>query len=266
MNDPGALRIVQLTDTHLRAERGELVRGQDPDATLNAVLTAIAAEGLPDLFLLTGDLVEDPVADAYRRVRELVGNTGVPAWCLPGNHDDLDLMRTELNRDGLATPRARRVNGWLLVLLDSTIPGDAGGELGSSELAGLADTLSSYPDEPALVALHHPPVALGSRWIDALGLADAESFFEVIEDNPQVRAVIWGHAHQAWDGNWEDTLLLGTPSTGTQFLPGADEYAHDTRPPGWRTLELHQDGRIDTEVRWLEEKTARSPIGEPPRG
>lgn len=252
MGDPATLRVVQLTDTHLRAEPGVPLRGTDTDATLRTVLAAIAAEGPPDLFLLTGDLAEDPVAEAYERLRDLVGNTGVPAWCLPGNHDDPALMRAELNRDGLATPRARRVNGWLVVLLDSTVPGETGGELGTAELAALADTLASYPDEPTLVALHHPPVALGSRWVDALGLADAGAFLEVIEANPQVRAIVWGHAHQVWEGRWEDTLLLGTPSTCMQFLPGADDFTLDTKPPGWRRLELHPDGRVETTVGWAE--------------
>ncbi len=252
MTDPRALQVIQITDTHLRARRGETLRGVDTDATLRAVLAAIAAEGLPDLFLVTGDLAEDPTAEAYGRLRDLLGNTGVPAWCLPGNHDDPELARAELNRDGLATPRARRVNGWLLILLDSSVPGEIGGELGAAELAALANTLASYPDEPALVCLHHPPVALGSRWIDALGLADAGPFFGVIDENPQVKAILWGHAHQAWEGRWEDAALLGTPSTCIQFLPGADQFTVDEdKPPGWRRLALHPDGRVETEVRWL---------------
>ena len=252
MNEPRALRVVQLTDTHFCAQRSDRLRGRNPDSTLRAVLEAIAAEGLPDLFLLTGDLAQDPCEAAYARLRDAIGNTGVPAWCLPGNHDDGELMRAELNRDGLATPRARRLDGWLVVLLDSSVPGQAGGELGASELAALANTLASYPDDPALVCLHHPPVALGSRWIDALGLADAGAFFEVIDANSNVRAVLWGHAHQAWDSRWDDVLLLGTPSTSSQFTPGADEFTIDEdAPPGWRRLTLHPDGRVETEVCWL---------------
>lgn len=251
MEDPGALHVVQLTDTHLRARPGDTLRGTDTEATLRAVLDAVAAQGLPDLFLLTGDLAEDPARETYARLRDLVGNTGVPAWCLPGNHDDPALMHSELNRDGLATPRAKRVAGWLIVLLDSSVPGMIGGELGNAELAVLADALASYPDEPALVALHHPPVALGSRWIDAIGLADAGHLFEILDVNPHVRAVVWGHAHQLWDGHWENARLLGTPSTCMQFLPGADEFALDERPPGWRRMWLHPDGKVDTKVQWL---------------
>ena len=251
MSEPRPLHVIQLTDTHLRTDPAGELRGRVPDATLRAVLAEIGRTGMPDLFLLTGDLAEDPGEAAYARVRDLIGGTGVPAWCLPGNHDDLDGMRDQLNRDGLATPRARRANGWLFVLLDSTVPGSPAGELGTAELAALADTLASYPDEPALVALHHPPVALGSAWIDRLGLADAEAFFHVIDANPNVRGVIWGHAHQPWDDHWEDVRLMGTPSTHVQFVPGADEYAEDDRPPGWRDLLLYEDGRLESEVRWL---------------
>lgn len=251
MSRRDVLRVVQLSDMHLRARPGDTLRGVDTGVTLRAVLQAMSRDQHPDLLLLTGDLAEDAVPVAYARLRDLVGATGVPAWCLPGNHDDRELVQAELNRDGLATPRSKRMGGWLFVLLDSSVPGSIGGELGTSELAALDDVLSSHADEPTVVALHHPPVALGSRWIDALGLADAGAFINIIGAHPQVRAVIWGHAHQVWTGHWGDTQLLGCPSTCMQFEPGADEFALDDRPPGWRTLDLHPDGTLTTEVHWL---------------
>lgn len=45
--------------------------------------------------------------------------------------------------------------------------------------------------------------------------------------------------------------LLGAPSTCVQFLPGAAHCAVDTRPAGYRWLDLHDDGRIDSGVRRL---------------
>jgi hypothetical protein len=35
-------------------------------------------------------------------------------------------------------------------------------------------------------------------------------------------------------------------------LPKSDRYAVDSRPPAYRRFELHPDGRIDSEVRWVE--------------
>lgn len=251
MGGHDVLRVVQLSDMHLRARPGDTLRGVDTGLTFRAVLQTACREPVPDLLLLTGDLAEDPSPIAYTRLRDLVGASGVPAWCLPGNHDDRTLVQAELNRDGLATPRSKRMGGWLFVLLDSSVPGSVGGELGAAELAALDHILASNPQDPTVVALHHPPVALGSRWIDALGLADAAAFMQIIGAHPQVGAVVWGHAHQAWAGRWGDTQLLGCPSTCMQFLPGADEFALDDHPPGWRTLDLHPDGTIETEVHWL---------------
>jgi Icc protein len=45
--------------------------------------------------------------------------------------------------------------------------------------------------------------------------------------------------------------LMSTPSTCVQFLPKSDDFVLDTLPPGFRTLQLHADGRIDSQVRWL---------------
>jgi Icc protein len=54
--------------------------------------------------------------------------------------------------------------------------------------------------------------------------------------------------------------LLATPSTGAQFLPGSDNFAIDTRPPGYRTFTLGADGSLHTEVVWLKRRdtTGRS--------
>jgi Icc protein len=62
--------------------------------------------------------------------------------------------------------------------------------------------------------------------------------------------------HQQFDGvrrnGHGDLRLMATPSSCVQFLPRADDFALDDRPPGYRQLVLHADGRIDTQVQWLE--------------
>jgi Icc protein len=100
--------------------------------------------------------------------------------------------------------------------------------------------------------MHHHPIIMGSRWLDTVGLTDPESFWRVIDAHPHVRAVVWGHVHQAYDGQRGDVRLFATPSTGAQFLPKSDRYAVDSRPPAYRSFDLHGDGRIDTAVHWVE--------------
>jgi Icc protein len=101
---------------------------------------------------------------------------------------------------------------------------------------------------------------MGSRWLDTVGLAEPEAFWRVIDSHAHVRAVVWGHVHQVYDGQRGDVRLFATPSTGAQFLPKSDRYAVDTRPPAYRHFDLHPDGRIDTAVHWVESLPMRQSL------
>jgi Icc protein len=90
-----------------------------------------------------------------------------------------------------------------------------------------------------------------------VGLAEAQEFWRIIEAHANVRAVVWGHVHQAFDGQRGDVRLFATPSTGAQFLPKSDRYAVDSLPPAYRSFELHADGRIDSQVHWVESARLR---------
>jgi Icc protein len=101
--------------------------------------------------------------------------------------------------------------------------------------------------------MHHQPLNMGSTWLDGVGLRDSRQFLEVIDAHPNVRGVLWGHVHQASDRTRGDVRYLSAPSTCSQFMPGTDFFAIDSRPPGMRWLRLHEDGSLDTEILWVEE-------------
>ena len=88
--------------------------------------------------------------------------------------------------------------------------------------------------------------------LDALGLGDAGPFMAAIRRHPQVRAVAWGHAHQSLDALHGDVRFFCTPSTCMQFKPRDPGFVIDDRPPGYRVIDLYDDGGIATEVAWLE--------------
>ena len=69
---------------------------------------------------------------------------------------------------------------------------------------------------------------------------------------PRLRGVVFGHIHQASQQLFDGRPLLGSPSTCFQFLPDADEFALDDRPPGYRWLKLYDDGSIATGAEWIQ--------------
>jgi len=250
------MKILQITDPHLFGSASGALRGVVTDASLHHVLDEAYAR-VPDFeaLLVTGDLVQDDPS-GYLRFRSIFGSSQKPVLCIPGNHDEPDIMRKSLAGAPFQMCGSYSAAGWQLVMLDSCDPGHVGGRLSAQELERLDRALGSSPAH-AMVCLHHHPIAMGSRWLDSVGLAQPEDFWSVIDAHTNVRAVVWGHVHQAFDGNRGAVRLFATPSTGAQFLPKSDRYAVDSAPPAYRSFELHADGRIDSQVHWVESTQLR---------
>jgi Icc protein len=245
------MKILQITDPHLYGSAAGALRGVVTDASLHQVLDQAYAS-VPDhaALLVTGDLVQDDPS-GYLRFRSIFGNSEKPVLCIPGNHDEPAIMRQSLSGAPFQMCGAYSAGGWQFVMLDSCDPGHVGGRLTVPELERLDRTLAASA-APAMVCLHHHPIEMGSRWIDTIGLANRDDFWRVIEAHAHVRAVVWGHVHQEFEGHRGGVRLFATPSTGAQFLPKSERYAVDTRPPAYRSFELHSDGRIDSEIRWVD--------------
>jgi Icc protein len=250
------MQIVQITDPHLYGSASGRLRGVETDSSLRAVLDDAFAR-VPDYsaVLVTGDLVQDD-SSGYLRFRSFFGGLRKPVLCIPGNHDEPEAMSRELVGAPFQICGTHEAEGWQFIMLDSYDPGHVSGRLSPNELARLDHALRSSPKH-AMVCLHHHPIFMGSRWLDTVGLVDPEAFWRVIDSHPHVRAVVWGHVHQEYDGRRGDVRLFATPSTGAQFLPGSDRYAVDSRPPAYRQFDLRADGRIDTAVHWIEALSMR---------
>jgi 3',5'-cyclic-AMP phosphodiesterase len=250
---PAALRILQITDPHLYGAADGRMHGVCTADSLERVLRqALADPSPPQLILATGDLVQDETAAGYARLRDILGRTGVPVACIPGNHDDPTLLQNALATTGIQLGGHQDHGPWRLVLLSSWCRDNAGGELPAAELQRVQSLLAGRPDAHALIVLHHHPVPTGSRWLDTVPLHNSAELFQTLDQHSQVRGVLWGHVHQAMDQQRQGVRLLGTPSTCYQFLPGSADFAVDSRPPGYRWLDLHGDGTISTRVVWLE--------------
>jgi Icc protein len=248
------LRLIQFTDSHLYGSETETLRGIATLPSLRAALAqAQAGAWPPDAILVTGDIVQDDPA-GYAHFRRLFGSLGRPVWCIPGNHDEPAAMRRELSRDPFVVGGFVDTGQWRVVLLDSSVPGSARGHLSDRTLAQLDEALRTAEGRHCLVSLHHHPVAMESRWLDCVALENSAEFLHTLDRHRNVRAVVWGHVHQAYDGLRKGVRLLGTPSTCAQFLPHADEFAVDRHPPAYRTVELQSNGSLLTEVVWVEKR------------
>ena len=107
------------------------------------------------------------------------------------------------------------VGGVRLLCCDSTVPGQSGGELSDPDWLDAA--LAEEPDTPAVVAMHHPPYAVGVDWIDRMGHANPGRLAAVIARHPQVVRVIAGHVHAASVRGFAGTVATTCPSAYRQL-------------------------------------------------
>ncbi len=243
------MRLIQITDCHLGSTAGETLLGLDTDESLLDVLKLIGAgESRLDLVVASGDISNDGGTPSYDRFIARVNKylPRVPLAWLPGNHDDLDGMNAILS----PRPHEKALNfgGWRIILLNSRIPGEEGGALDQGELERLNRLLAEHPDSPTFIFMHHQPVPVGSAWVDQYVLTNADEFFAVVDNYKQVKGIAWGHVHQEFSAVRKGVKLFATPSTCVQFAPRTDEFKVDHTMPGYRWFTLHADGRIESEV------------------
>jgi Icc protein len=239
------LEIVQISDCHLSENPQTLYRGEPGEAHLRRLVGQIA-DRQPDLIMATGDLSEDASEASYRRLSEMLAAIDIPVIALPGNHDEPAVMRKFFSQGPWHGPFVKELGTWRVILLNSKKPGAIEGALESTALEQLQRVLDQKPGIPTLVALHHQPVPVNASWIDRYRLDCPEGLFSVIDGAEQVKVVVWGHIHHAFETERRGVKLLGAPSTAVNSLPGTQKFTPDTAGPSCRWLKMSSDGRVET--------------------
>ncbi len=248
-NDIMKINVLQITDCHLFADSTQQLRGVDTEQSFLRVLAAICATTrTPDLILLTGDLADLGEADAYRRLLTHCQRLTCPVFAIPGNHDQVAVMKQIFKDSKISMNPSFVRGGWHVILLNSVVLGDDEGTLAPSELHFLQTALTHYATLPTLIALHHhvKPV---HGYMDTMMLTNADLFHEIITAHKSVRVVLSGHVHQAFEESCNHVRYLASPSTCFQIKVNIPEFTKDeTSMPGYRWLALYDDGKIETEV------------------
>jgi 3',5'-cyclic-AMP phosphodiesterase len=204
--------LAQLSDPHIEVGAGD--RGS-AEALAAAVAAVLALRPLP--VVITGDVANGGAAVEYERAHELLAPLTMPVHMLPGNHDDRDGLRERFAVPGDGPVQyVAQVGDLRLVVCDTQRPGEDGGALDDGRLDWIEAQLD--PDVPTVLAMHHPPVAIGLPVLDAIGIAEPErtELGELLARSPQVRRVIAGHVHRSAFGTIGGCGVFACASTHLQ--------------------------------------------------
>ena len=266
--EPRALRLAFLTDTHVQSER----RGEEGFAACLAHVQS--RKDAPDLVLFGGDNVMNVDSedgrlrsklqlDCWNRVvsRDLT----TPHRTAVGNHDLLAMDPVDgrkwacdaygLERSHYSWDQA----GWRFIVLDSTSPnvlrgGDGGykGLLDEAQFEWLDRTLRDTPKGTPVCIVSHIPILSACVFFDgenektgdwsvpgAWMHLDARRLKDLFHRHGNVKLCLSGHLHLA-----EVVDYLGVRyACGGAVCGGWWDGPYHEFPPGYLLVDLHADGR-----------------------
>jgi len=218
-----------LSDTHILSDPADVSRGFHPTGNLNKAIPAILA-AKPEGALICGDIVRlQGRPEDYAAIKTLLTpvTEAMPLALVLGNHDNRANMLAEFgaNQKGTQPLKDRHVlviesAVARFIMLDSLVQTNmTPGFLGKAQRTWLDNYLKSAPKLPTLIFVHH------TLDDDDGALLDAPRLFEIVKDQRQVKAIVYGHSHAYGFSMWEGIHLVNLPSLAFNFK--------DDQPVGW---------------------------------
>ncbi|WP_105968780.1 metallophosphoesterase [Streptomyces geranii] len=215
--------------------------------------------GHVDALLVTGDIADHGTEAEYEEAAHLLGlRTGdapFPVLTCPGNHDSRAPYRKALlglPAGGAPVNSAHVFDDAAVLMCDSSVPGSDEGALDDETYDWIDSTLDELDEGvPALLAFHHPPVALHHPLPDACRLGDPDRLAALMERRPQIAGLITGHAHTPAATTFAGRpLAVGPGVTWTLRLPWeGTEVADRDAPVGLAFHVLADSGRLTSHFR-----------------
>ncbi|MEO1943656.1 MAG: metallophosphoesterase [Candidatus Thioglobus sp.] len=229
--------LIQISDCHI--DDTPIVMGINTQQNLSLIIDDILGREIDGL-LITGDLAHNGTLGSYRFISKQLIKLDADIVVLPGNHDDTDNLITEFENNLV---RELRFGDWGVVSAYSKQNNQISGLLSDEELQIIDDTLRLSKAKYNIVIIHHPPVPMCSEWDDSLSLQNMDDFMEVVDRNKNIKAILWGHAHQSSEFEHNNIKLISCPSTALQF--------NDDKGVGFNQYSLHNNGKFEYRTRWL---------------
>lgn len=248
--DISKVTIVQLTDSHLGSREDYLVRSVNTLESLFRVAKKAALEEY-DFVACTGDISDIGTKDSYIQFLKLVNKTNLNnVFCVPGNHDDTANMESVLGKEFIK--KRLFSQNWLFLTINTHVPNQNYGYISSDQIEQLMQSIQTNPDRFVSIFMHHHTVPVNSSWIDKSMLRNADEFITTIQSYSNVRAVVCGHVHQDYRVKHGHISFICSPSTCMQFKRLQHEFCLDSLPPAYRMLYFHSNGKVSTEVKYIE--------------
>ncbi|WP_122053786.1 metallophosphoesterase [Vibrio sp. Evd11] len=213
--------VYQISDCHLSDESSY--------ENLRRALEFVNKDTNCETIFLTGDICCNPKSGDYIRleafIRQHIGDQSI--YAIAGNHDDSDLMSTELKGSTIfVTDKATVCERQFLFLDSSYKPLDSRHPLGSGRIDNRGMTRLKQQlrkTSSPIVVIHHPVIPVGAEWMKVICLENDVDVMSLLRKH-SVRDVICGHGHDEITATQQGITQYMAPSIAYGFDHSINEY------------------------------------------
>ncbi|MDN5201207.1 NAD-dependent epimerase/dehydratase family protein [Fulvivirgaceae bacterium BMA10] len=237
------VNLIHITDTHIFGNKNGLLYGVNTFDKLKGIIQHLKKSIKKiDGLIITGDLSEDGSIDSYISLKEEIDKLSIPSFWLPGNHDNFENIPKEIASEHVHG--SIKFSNWDLIFLDTTVKNEDFGLLSEKEFERLKQFLRNKQESKILICMHHPPTNVQSEFIDSIGLMNKEEFWELISKYSNIKGILIGHIHQAFNQEVGGIKILSPLSTCVQWKPLSKKFEYDVEDEGYQLIRLDSSGLI----------------------
>ena len=188
------ISLIQFTDPHLTENKKTKVKEWSTHESFERIVAFIEKNERPDFIVATGDISNDGTKKSYIAYQKGIGRFKKPVYTILGNHDNHKNFRTVFGTKFRSIEKITLSETWLMIAIDSTSINKVSGYITKQQMDSLRKLIKNNKDKNIVIFLHHQPIKMGF-WIDQVGLENSDQFIAAITNQPNIKAVIWGHVH-----------------------------------------------------------------------
>lgn len=246
------MKLIHLSDIHLM-ENGQIIWDTDTKSHFDKAIDIIKKLSDIDAIIISGDLSNDGSEWSYRYIDNQFASIGIPTYCCPGNHDNIDFLSHKFEPEFLQFKNNIYLEGWKFYFLNTVIADEndyqqnmAKGMISEKDLMILEDSLKNN-DAPSAIVFHHPAKEPGG-WLNRRLLENRDKFNKMISRYSHVRLVLYGHIHYSIQHEQDSIIYSSAPSIGYAFDKELPKFHIAEKKEGFNLIEIQENNINITKI------------------
>lgn len=214
------MKFIHISDTHLKKELFHHY-GRDPYFGLKRAIQSVNRyHSDADFVVISGDLADKGEVEAYIKAKEILATCKIATIPIIGNHDNREvfysIFQESFMSDGFIQGSVE-FEGYVCIFLDTKIPNTHVGNMCEKRFAWFKNELARYSHKEVFVFMHHNPMDIYIKEMDAIKFQNTKKLREVFLKNQHIKYLFFGHLHMTISGIWAGVPYAGVRSTNHQL-------------------------------------------------